>query len=180
MLSHPVTIGGDSSMNNYVTTINKVQKNIILNSTKKILIDGKAVNPIISEIGKNYIRCTIENVNYEFVFEQIDDENYEFQIDGNFFEATVRTKLKELAHQEIKNRKGSETENIIKAPMPGLLLKINKKVGDTINAGEPIIILEAMKMENEIKSPVSGKITEIYAEEGSNLEKNSKIIMIGF
>ncbi len=166
-------------MNNYVTTINKIQKNIIFNGSNNFLVDGKTIRPTISEIGENYIRCVIDNVNYEFVFEQIDDERYGFQINGNFIEATVRTKLKESAHQEIKNRKGSETQNIIKAPMPGLLLKINKKVGDTIEIGEPIVILEAMKMENEIKSTVSGRILEIYAEEGSNLEKNSKIIMIG-
>ena len=58
-------------------------------------------------------------------------------------------------------------------------LKINKSVGEEIKIGEPIVILEAMKMENEIQSPITGTILKIYAEEGTNLEKNSKIILIG-
>ena len=55
--------------------------------------------------------------------------------------------------------------------MPGLVLKILKKVGDNISKGETVMILEAMKMENEIKSNVDGIITEIHVSEGKPVEK---------
>ena len=62
--------------------------------------------------------------------------------------------------------------------MPGLLLKIKKKEGEHVEIGEPIIVLEAMKMENEIRSPSSGTVTEINFTEGSSVEKDAIILKI--
>ncbi len=166
-------------MNKYVATINEVQKNIVFNGSGEYDIDGKIFNPIITEAAQNCISLDLNNKKYNFVIERIDDEKYGFLFEGQYFIVTVRSNLKERAHQVIKQRIGSDDQNLIKAPMPGLLLKINKSVGEEIKIGEPIVILEAMKMENEIQSPITGKILKIYAEEGTNLEKNSKIILIG-
>jgi len=60
--------------------------------------------------------------------------------------------------------------------MPGLLLKLKKNIGDLVTAGEPLLILEAMKMENEIRSPVNGIVKEILFKEGQSVEKNSIIL----
>ncbi len=166
-------------MNNYVATINKIQKNIIFNGSGKYEIDGEIFSPIITETAQNCISLDLNNKKYNFSIERIDNEQYGFLIDGQYFIVTVRSKLKESAYQVSSKRSGSENNNLIKSPMPGLLLKINKSVGEEIQAGEPLVILEAMKMENEIQSPITGKIIKIYAEEGTNLEKNSKIILIG-
>jgi len=166
-------------MNNYIATINKVKKNIIFNGSGKFDVDGKIYNPNFNEAAKNCISIDLNNKKYNFAIERIDDERFGFLFEGQYFVVTIRTKLKETAHEVIKQRFGSDNHNLIKAPMPGLLLKINKSVGDEIEAGESVAILEAMKMENEIHSPVTGKVLEIFAEEGTNLEKNSKIILIG-
>ena len=62
--------------------------------------------------------------------------------------------------------------------MPGLLLKMKKKEGDSIEMGESIGILEAMKMENDIISPASGIIKEIFKKEGASVEKDEIILKI--
>ena len=166
-------------MNNYIATIDKVKKNIIFNGSGEFDLDGKIYKPNFKETAQNCISIDLDNKTYNFAIEKVDDERYGFLFDGQYFVVTVRSKLKETAHEVIKQRSGSDNHNLIKAPMPGLLLKINKSVGDEIKAGESVAILEAMKMENEIHSPATGKILEIFAEEGTNLEKNSKIILIG-
>ncbi len=66
-------------------------------------------------------------------------------------------------------------QGIVKSPMPGKILRIRKQIGDTIETGEPVIILEAMKMENELKSPVKGTITAIHVSEGPSVEKNTAL-----
>jgi biotin carboxyl carrier protein len=67
----------------------------------------------------------------------------------------------------------------VKAPMPGLILKVRKKVGDHVELGESVIILEAMKMENDLKAHASGIIENIYVTEGSAVEKGCTLFSIG-
>ncbi len=55
------------------------------------------------------------------------------------------------------------------APMPGTVIRIDKKVGDEVKAGENVLILEAMKMENEISAPVSGTIAAINCTAGGTV-----------
>lgn len=78
----------------------------------------------------------------------------------------------------LKQREASAKHDSIKAPMPGLILKIKKKAGEHVEIGEPLIVLEAMKMENEIRSPSTGTITEINYTEGSSVEKDAVILKI--
>ena len=65
------------------------------------------------------------------------------------------------------------------APIPGLILKINVKVGDAVSAGQVVAIMEAMKMENNISSNISGTVTAIRAGEGSQVTTGDVIMVIG-
>ncbi|MCS6934736.1 MAG: acetyl-CoA carboxylase biotin carboxyl carrier protein subunit [Chitinophagales bacterium] len=64
----------------------------------------------------------------------------------------------------------------LRAPMPGLILNINVQEGDSVNKGDTLLILEAMKMENAIKSPGSGKVKKIYVSNRQAVEKNQVLI----
>jgi pyruvate carboxylase subunit B len=70
------------------------------------------------------------------------------------------------------------TEGLLNAPMPGKILEIMVSEGDEVEKDQPLVILEAMKMENELKAPVGGTISSISAEVGQSLEKNSPILEI--
>jgi oxaloacetate decarboxylase alpha subunit/pyruvate carboxylase subunit B len=67
----------------------------------------------------------------------------------------------------------------LEAPMPGMVVKWEKKVGDTVKAGETVVTLEAMKMQNALAAPVSGTIKAINFEEGQNVGKNEALCIIG-
>ena len=67
---------------------------------------------------------------------------------------------------------------IVKSPMPGLVTTIEVKVGDQVEPGTGLLVLEAMKMENEIKSSVRGKIKSIEIKEKMVIEKNQVLISI--
>jgi biotin carboxyl carrier protein len=64
------------------------------------------------------------------------------------------------------------------APIPGLILKINVKVGEAVSAGQVVAIMEAMKMENNISSNISGTVTAIRAGEGSQVATGDVIMVI--
>lgn len=64
---------------------------------------------------------------------------------------------------------GTAGKNKVTAPMPGTILSIKKKVGDKMQKGDVLMILEAMKMENEIIAPEDGVITSIDITEGASV-----------
>jgi biotin carboxyl carrier protein len=67
----------------------------------------------------------------------------------------------------------------IKSSMPGKVLKILCNVGDTVAAGQPLLIIEAMKMENEIKSPVAGIVEAVSVEPGKKVETGELLVKLG-
>jgi biotin carboxyl carrier protein len=66
--------------------------------------------------------------------------------------------------------------NNIKAPMPGLIIDLKIKAGDAVNAGDTLLILEAMKMENVIKAPASATVKSVKAKKGDSVEKGQILI----
>lgn len=67
----------------------------------------------------------------------------------------------------------------IAAPMPGTILSVNASVGSSVNAGDVLIILEAMKMENEIVAPCAGTVKQILVSKGSTVETDEVLVVIG-
>ena len=65
------------------------------------------------------------------------------------------------------------------APMPGMIVSYEKKVGDTVEAGETVVILEAMKMENALPAPASGTVKAINYSSGDSVAKNDVLCIIG-
>jgi len=74
--------------------------------------------------------------------------------------------------------KPSMEEGTVYAPMPGRISKIIVHVGDTVQVGQPLLILEAMKMENEITSPRAGTVKQIHVSEGAAVNKNDPLITL--
>ena len=60
--------------------------------------------------------------------------------------------------------------------MPGIILSVLVKEGDTVGAGDAILVLEAMKMENEIHAPRDGKVKKILVSEGAEVRAGSELI----
>ncbi len=62
------------------------------------------------------------------------------------------------------------------APMPGLVVKIHVAVGDEVQAGQAVVVMEAMKMENELRSPGAGRVRAIHATVGNAVEKGKQLV----
>ena len=67
---------------------------------------------------------------------------------------------------------------VIKAPLPGTVSGIKVAVGDTVKKGQPLIIIEAMKMENDISAPKDGKITGVYVLKGQSVERGTELVSV--
>jgi glutaconyl-CoA/methylmalonyl-CoA decarboxylase subunit gamma len=66
----------------------------------------------------------------------------------------------------------------IKSPLPGVILEIKVKEGDTVKRGQTLLVLEAMKMENDIKADRDGKVTAIKVSKGESILEGTDLIII--
>lgn len=71
---------------------------------------------------------------------------------------------------------GSET---VTAPMPGTIVSVKVSVGQSVNAGDVLCILEAMKMENEIVAPKAGKVVAVSASSGASVNTGDALVSLG-
>ncbi len=62
--------------------------------------------------------------------------------------------------------------------MPGKVVTVEVCVGDSVEEGQTILILEAMKMQNEVAAPITGMVSEVHCENGMNVEANVPLVVI--
>lgn len=113
----------------------------------------------------------IDNVQY-------DKFTVDFTLNGNWCSVDVRDEQDLLLDRLGFKTAADLGEGRLNAPMPGKILELLVKKGDEVELGDPVAILEAMKMENELKAPISGTISSIMVAEGDSLEKNAEILEI--
>ena len=70
------------------------------------------------------------------------------------------------------------TANALKAPLPGVITDIKVAVGDNVNAGDVVIVLEAMKMANNLEAEKAGKVTAILVSQGASVMEDTPLIVI--
>jgi len=165
-------------MSEFVVTINNNKRAVKFFPNGEVSIGGKTISFEVTKINNNAFILKYGNRVFEITSNKISGNKFGLLIDGWYFDATVRTLLQETVNELQKNKAKAKHHSDVKAPMPGLILKIKKSAGDEVNIGDPILILEAMKMENELRSPSSGIVKEVFYKEGQSVEKDVTIMTI--
>lgn len=115
---------------------------------------------------KKYV-VTVNGISYEVEVEEMTDGTH------------VVEKIEPQRNQEsqIETRKVVEKTEI-SAPMPGNILKVLVKVGEKVNSGDTLMILEALKMENEILAPSNGEVSSINVKEGQAVDTGELLVVL--
>jgi len=158
---------------------------------------GESVFDILLDLGNSIATVNENEVEFEVI--QSNETQILFRtgsrlhtisnisVNGNSVECTVNGKWinanlkdeQQLLLERLGFKAFSEKSiGSLQAPMPGKILELLIKEGTEVELGDPVAILEAMKMENELKAPCSGTITSISVITGTNVEKNQPLLEI--
>lgn len=98
-------------------------------------------------------------------------------LDGRRLEATViDERTRSLA--AMTGAGAATREKVVKAPMPGLVVKVLVTEGQAVRAGQGVVIVEAMKMENELKAPADGVVSRVHVAPGQAVERNATLVVL--
>jgi len=123
-----------------------------------------------------HILHNARSYNIKCLSKDLNKKKYHLEVNEEIYEVTIEDECDQLVNTLGFSAEQSTVITDIKAPMPGLVLKIFSKQGDKVVKGESLIILEAMKMENIIKSPIDGIIKSINVKEGDSVDKSAILI----
>lgn len=140
-------------------------------------VDGKAFNMDLAKQGS--VHHVLHN-NKSYVIEIIELNKEEkicvLKVNNKEMTVSVEDRFDALLHQLGMDNLNSQKVNEVKAPMPGLVLRVDVHPGDSVSKGDSLLVLEAMKMENIIKSPTDGVVKSIEVEQSNAVEKNQVLV----
>ena len=103
---------------------------------------------------------------------------YFLWIDGYRFEAEALDERRRALRDLTAAAAGPTGPAPIVAPMPGLIVRVNVAVGDTVEAGQGVVVMEAMKMENELRATAAGKVRSVEVAPGTAVEKGALLVSL--
>ena len=159
-------------------TVNKKSVFEVESSPDELMMDGKSFAWDIAQVTNGYFHILHNNKSYKAEVVKSDRAAKTFTIKVNNHIHTVEVKDKfDLLLEKLgmSSAAGSKVNNV-KAPMPGLIIDVKIKTGDSVKINDPLLILEAMKMENVLKSPGEGIVKSVTVKKGDKVEKNQILI----
>lgn len=132
--------------------------------------DVRAVGP-----GKFHMILDGKSMNIEVI--DNDPKTPVIKVNGKIFQPVVKDETDLLLERLGMNIKAKKEISELKAPMPGLVLDVKVGPGDEREAGEALVVLEAMKMENILKAPAKVKIKSVQVSKGDAIDKNTVLII---
>ena len=139
----------------------------------KYKINGTVYNVTVGDIENNMAQVEVNGTPYKVEMEQ------------TVAPVAVSTPRPSAAPRTISGEKviakptTTGGTGAIKAPLPGVVLDIKVNVGDAVNAGDTVVILEAMKMENNINADKSGVVKSISVNKGDSVLEGAELLIIG-
>ncbi len=138
--------------------------------------DLKNLDAVRVEKDKYHVLKDSKPYKVELIAADFIAKKYTVKVNNNTYDVAIADALDMLIKNMGIERGRTKVINAIKAPMPGLILEISVTVGQTVKENDPLLILEAMKMENSFLSPRDGVIKSIAAIVGNAVDKGQLLI----
>lgn len=153
---------------------------IIVYPDGRLEVDGKPVSVDIQHISDETIySLLLENESHEIFAQYQQDGDWIILTDGERHEVRVEDERAQRLREFGGGPGGPAGDVTVSAPMPGLVVDVAVTEGDVVQKQQPIVILEAMKMENELRAPAAGVVKTIRVKAGSAVDQNQILVVLG-
>lgn len=159
-------------------TVNKKSVLEVEQTSDGLMLDRKSFAWDIAQVADGYFHILHNNKSYkaELVKSDRSAKTFTVKINNHIHTVEVKDKFDLLLEKLGMSAAAGNKVNNIKAPMPGLIIDVKIKAGDTVQINDALLILEAMKMENVLKSPGEGIVKSVSVKKGDKVEKNQVLI----
>lgn len=161
--------------------------------TYEVTIEGRTRTVVVESAAGGLFRVTVDGEPCTIDLQRPTPEAWQMLIDGESWEAgcvpheggylvDVRGVATQVEVVDPRRRPlklgGSAAGGLIVTQMPGRIVRVMARPGDPVRKGQPVLVIEAMKMENEVKAPIDGTVAEILVTEGQAVESGTKLARI--
>jgi pyruvate carboxylase subunit B len=142
-----------------------------------VALDGHAVDASLAKVAGTHVRSLLlGGSSHRLVARRVGPGIWELHVRGRRLTAEV---LDERTHH-VREMTGAAVKTggprPLRAPMSGLVVKVEVQVGDDVRAGQGLVIVEAMKMENELRAETAGRVSNVRVEPGQAVEKDQILV----
>lgn len=163
----------------YIAVTPGNKKYVIRNPfSEELKINGHKQDIKIFEDEEGFTFLEFRNKKYLAEITDKSQNKYTVLLNGLSYSFTIESPISYRRRKYLEKHKEISKLEVVSAPMPGKIVELLVEPNSRVKEGEPILILEAMKMQNEIITQVSGKIQKIYVKAGDSVAKDEVLMEI--
>jgi len=158
----------------YFVTVNGEEHEVVLDGSG-VHADGESVHAHLADVEETPMRLvTIGDTVHRVLVRPGERRGvYTLSIDGYRYEVDALDERGRTIRELSGAAAAAAGPAPLVAPMPGLIVRINAKVGDQVRAGQGLVVMEAMKMENELRATADGTVKAVLVSTGTAVEKGA-------
>ena len=151
-------------------------RHLLLDRTPEgVTADGERLDVRLSPVGPSAVLVVADGRPSVATVER-EGKTARVTVGGHVVEVDLRTETDLLLERFGLDAGDSAAEREVRAPMPGLVLRVLAAAGEVVEAGQGLVVLEAMKMENELKAPAAGVVGTVHAVPGAAVSKGDLLV----
>lgn len=165
----------------YFVTVHDQVYEIDIDHHGRVMVDGVEMAADMRLVGgDNLYSLLVDNASYEVVLSVDGDQHgvYGIMIAGLRYLVKVQDERSRRLALVDRSLRPPDGELLIKAPIPGLVIKVAVEAGQEVSEGDTLVILEAMKMENELRAPRAGIVHEVKVEPGAQVASGQTLVQL--
>jgi len=165
-------------MAKYITTIQGKEYTVEILESGKVSLNGQVYDVDFESIsGQPVYSLLLDGGSFQADVYPGDEDALQVLMRGVLYEATVEDEREKRLSKAAGG--GTQTgEFVLRAPMPGLVVKVAVAEGEAVKTAQVLVILESMKMQNELKSPREGKVSRVQVKAGDSVEQRQILLSV--
>jgi biotin carboxyl carrier protein len=162
----------------YIATVNDREYTIEIDPDRGILIDGELQEIDFRRLPSGGVTSLLMNHRSVSAVVEERSDHWEVLIEGDLYTVHVQDERAYRLGRMRSTGLSVDGEAVVSSPMPGIIIAVPVTVGETVQFGQKVVILESMKMENELRAPCSGVVTHVHVAAGASVEKDQPLVGI--